>query len=148
MNNQLEVEVFNKPQFFSLYCEGPFFLQTFTEDSSVFHFKENAVLFLYYTFSAHRRVYCIRNETSSFMSELPNVNKKTTILFKQFASRVDKTKRAVSYLKEHYENYSFSFDNQFYYKLDILLKEKGKLNYVLLDALCKRSIADGCFVKP
>jgi len=78
------------------------------------------------------------------MCELPGLSHSVTVLFKQFASRVDKTKKAISYLREHYQDYAYSLNDSFYYRLDILLQAKGKLDYYELDALCKRSIKIGC----
>ncbi|HHX58003.1 MAG TPA: hypothetical protein GX710_08315 [Clostridiales bacterium] len=77
------------------------------------------------------------------MIELPGLSKRITVLFKQFASRVDKTKRAVSYLREHYPKNAYLFEDGFYHRLDVLLRMKGKLDYYELGALCNRSLYNG-----
>lgn len=141
----LGIKIYDKPEYFSLYCDGLDAVQNREKDSSIFLYPNNAIIFLFYTYPSHRRVYCVKNCNSSLMYELPNVNRKTTILFKQFASKVDKTKKAVSFIKEHYPKYVYKYSDVFYYKLDIIIKEKGKLDYYVLDALCKRSIENGCF---
>ena len=140
----LEVTIQKKPKFFSLYADGHEETMLQTNTSSVLLYPPDAVLFLYYTFPTHRRVYCIRNNLAGCVSELPGLSHSVTILFKQFASRVDKTKKAISYLREHYPKDVFSFDDGLYIRLDVLLQVKGKLNYSELEALCKRKIKDGC----
>jgi|LSQX01.1.fsa_nt_gb hypothetical protein len=143
INKHLHVSILNSPQFYTLYADGREDTMIKSETASILLYPENSVLFLYYTYPTHRRVYCVRNCEQS-TTELPGLSEKVTVLFKQFASRVDKTKRAVSFLREHYPDNAYSFDDGFYQRLNILLLKKGKLDYYELDELCKRSSLSGC----
>jgi hypothetical protein len=142
----LEVTIQKNPQFFSLYADGQEDTIIKNHSSSILLYPPDAVIFLYYTFPTHRRVYCVRNTNKEHMCELPGLSHSIAVLFKQFASRVDKTKKAVSYLREHYPHSAFSFDDGFYLRLDILLQLKGKLDYSELEALCKRNLKNGCII--
>lgn len=141
MNNEiLNIAIQSNAQFYTLYADGAEDTMIQTPSATVLQYAPQTIVFLYYTFPTHRRVYCIRNTMSQKICALPGLSHQVTVLFKQFASRVDKTKKAVSFLREHYIDNVFLFDDVFYYRLDILLKSKGKLDYYELDALCKRSL--------
>lgn len=133
----LTVTIPNEDNFFSLYADGLFMVKHFDPDSGEtnIEYEKDSLVYLYYTYPTHRRVYLIRNTQGPSCIRLPNVNKPVKVLFKQFASRVDKTKRAVSYLHTHYQK-AFDECDSFFYKLDILLKRKGKLDYLALDSIC------------
>ena len=139
----LHITIPREQNFYTLYADGKEDTLVNTDSGSVLYYPENAVILLYYTFPTHRRVYCIRNIESSIVSDLPSVSLPVSILFKQFASRVDKTKKAISYLREHYPEHTFTLPNGFYSRLGLLLSQKGKLDYYLLDELIKRSLAHG-----
>ena len=139
----LHITIPRDPIFYTLYADGKEDTLVSTDSGSVLYYPENAVILLYYTFPTHRRVYCVRNVESSIVSDLPSVSLPVSILFKQFASRVDKTKKAISYLREHYPEHTFTLPNGFYSRLGLLLSQKGKLDYYLLDELIKRSLAHG-----
>ncbi|MCD1654454.1 hypothetical protein K7J14_07015 [Treponema zuelzerae] len=99
MNNRiLSVEILNAPHFYTLYADGHEDTMIEKPNGVELLYPPHAVLFLYYTFPAHRRVYCVRNSETG-KSSLPGLSMPVSILFKQYASRVDKTKRAVSYLR-------------------------------------------------
>lgn len=138
MKKILEVKIDFEPVFFSLYTDGDHIIKTQTKTDTEFYYKSNAVLFLYYTYPTHRRVYCIKNTSEGSLINLPNLNKPVEMLFKQIASRVDKTRRAVSFLKEHYKEKAFSFPPVFYRQLDVLILKKGKLDYPSLDKIAQK----------
>lgn len=141
MNNEmLYVTIQKNPRFYTLYADGREDTITDSPTAHLLLYPAGSIVFLYYTFPTHRRVYCIQNADSSKMSELPGLSKPVTILFQQYASRVDKTKKAVSYLRAHYPSHVFLFDSLFYYRLAVLLEQKGKLDYCLLDLLVQRSL--------
>ncbi len=140
----LQIYIPKDPHFFSLYADGKEETLVQTNSASVLYYPPDAIVFLYYTYPTHRRVYCIRNAERQRMNDLPCTSLPVAILFKQFASRVDKTKKAVSYIREHYPEISFSQPDSFYSRLDILLLAKGKLDYSLLDELIKRTLDYGC----
>lgn len=139
----LRVEILTTPQFYTLYADGHEDTMIETPRGVELLYPPQAVLFLYYTFPAHRRVYCVRN-TEGGMSSLPGLSLPVSILFKQFASRVDKTKRAASYLREHYPSFAYALPDSFYTRLGIHLLAKGKLSYTALDSLVQRSLSHGC----
>jgi hypothetical protein len=141
MNNEmLYVTIQKNPRFYTLYADGREDTITDSQAAHLLLYPAGSIVFLYYTFPTHRRVYCIHNTESPRMSELPGLSKPITILFQQYASRVDKTKKAVSYLRAHYPSHVFLFEASFYYRLAILLEKKGKLDYCLLDLLVQRSL--------
>lgn len=144
MNDKiLNVEILTTPQFYTLYADGRYETMVKTPNGVQLLYPPDAVIFLYYTFPAHRRVYCVRN--SGFgKSTLPGLSSPVSILFKQYASRVDKTKKAVSYLREHYPHFAYEMPDAFYTRLAILLLEKGKISYTSLESLFVRSIPHGC----
>lgn len=146
MKEMLKITILKNPQFFTLYADGNEETILKTNTSSVLLYPPDAVIFLYYTFSTHRRVYCVRNVINKNAIILPGLSQEVTILFKQFASRVDKTKKVVSFLREHYSENVFVFDDGFYVRLDVLLKMKGTLDYYALDLLSQRSKKNGCIV--
>lgn len=139
----LQITIPHAPIFFTLYADGKEDTIVNTDTGSVLYYPDNAIILLYYTFPTHRRLYCVRNTECSIMSDLPSVSLPVSILFKQFASRVDKTKKAISYLREHYHEHAYNLPNGFYSRLGLMLSQKGKLNYLLLDDLVKRSLTDG-----
>lgn len=140
----LQVFISDNPHFHTLYSDGQEITMVKNNEASVLLYPTDAVIFLYYTYPTHRRVYCVRYKDSQSMVELPDLSDKVTILFKQYASRVDKTKRAVSFLREHYPEYAYSFSDGFYHRLDVILLKKGSLDYYELGELCIRSITNGC----
>jgi hypothetical protein len=137
------VDIPATPQFYTLYADGCEETMVHTPIGAQLIYPHQSIVFLYYTFPAHRRVYCIRN-TGIGAKELPGVSCPVSILFKQYASRVDKTKKAVSYLREHYPDIAFSLSDAFYTRLGLLLLEKGKISYSSLDYLINRSLSNGC----
>lgn len=140
MNDMLTVTIEKKPQFFSLFSDGPEDTVVYSQTAALVIYPPECVLFLYYTYPTHRRVYCVRNRNTSSSVNLPGLSEKVEVLFKQYASRVDKTKKAVSFIKAHHRDRMQMLSNLFYYRLDILLLKKGKLDYQELAALVQMEV--------
>jgi hypothetical protein len=66
-------------------------------------------------------------------------NRPVKIIFKNTASHVDKTRRAFGHIREHYGN-PFIFSDDFYLRLDFLIKQKGKIKYSLIDMLVNKYV--------
>jgi hypothetical protein len=142
MDNTLVAAIPRKGNFYSLYADGLYYLKKYDKETGTtyLHYKGGSAVFLYYTYPTHRRVYLIRNDEEDGTSKsLPGLSKKVRVLFKQYASRVDKTKRAVSYLNTHHES-AYNCSERFYVRLSVLLSGKGNLDYGAIDALCKRGL--------
>jgi hypothetical protein len=129
--------------FYSLYADGVFSSKRYDENSGIAEltYNKDTVLFLYYTYPAHRRVYLVRNVSANddkkiSLAALPGLSKKVKIIFRQTASRVDKTKHAVSYLNERHGG-AYGFPDVFYHRLNVLLSMRGKLSYRKIDALVR-----------
>lgn len=138
MEKELKVSIPSKDYFYSLYSDGKYKRKQYLEELDItdLWYEKGSVIYLYYTYPTHRRVYLVRfSSDGASQSSLPGLSLPVRILFAQYASRVDKTKRAVSYLQTHY-NKAYSASDLFYHKLDIIIKEKGKIDYLKLDALC------------
>jgi hypothetical protein len=126
-----------KNGFYSLYVEGGFFARSFDRRTPVFHFAENAALVLYYTYPAYREAAVIRNTPAGAVS-FPGLSKKVSVLFSVRASRVDKLRRASSFLKQRFGS-ACSFSDAFYARLCFLLQQKGRLNYAALRTLAENA---------
>jgi hypothetical protein len=140
MNNNLIIT--NTPNnFYSIYSDGIFEKKHFDKEAGIttLEYKENAVVLLYYTYPVHRRVYLVRNvsDETKNLTGLPSLSKKVKIIFKNTASRVDKTRRAFGHIREHYGD-PFIFSDDFYLRLDFLIKQKGKIKYSLIDILVNK----------
>jgi hypothetical protein len=142
MSDLLVVTIPPEGYFYSLYADGLYTQKLYEKETGMTHlyYEPGAVVFLYYTYPTHRRVYLIRdNEENGELKNLPGVSKKVSVIFKQYASRVDKTKRAVSYLNTHYRG-AYRYSDKFYIRLSVILLERGKIDYAAIDALCKRGL--------
>jgi hypothetical protein len=142
MDTTLIVTIPHTDTFYSLYADGVYYQKRYDKetDTTRLYYEGGSAVFLYYTYPTHRRVYLIRNtEEEDESKRLPGLSKKVTVIFKQYASRVDKTKRAVSYLNTRYGN-AWGYSDRFYIRLSVLLQEKGKIDYAALDALYKRGL--------
>jgi hypothetical protein len=141
MNDNLIIT--NTPNnFYSIYSDGIFDKKHFDKESGIttLEYKNNSAVLLYYTYPVHRRVYLVRNVSNETnLTGLPSLSKKVKIIFKNTASRVDKTRRAFGRIREHYGG-PFVFPDDFYLRLDFLIKQKGKIKYSLIDALTEKYI--------
>jgi hypothetical protein len=128
-----------QPRFFYRLCvDGGSTQKELDKSGSItkLFFSRGEAVFLYYTYPTHRRVYLIRNDLSAGIYPLPGLSKKVSVLFTQYASKVDKVKKTVAYLNAC-KGGAYRFSNLFYYRLDVILKKKGPVNYLELDALCE-----------
>jgi hypothetical protein len=134
----LAVTIPNETCFYHLYADGRYVSKQYGEagGSADLFFADNSAVFLYYTYPAHRRVYLVRTAAAGTASSknLPGLSEKVKIIFKCRASRVDKTKHAVSYLNEHYGN-AYQYPDLFYHRLGVLISATGKLRYEKIDGL-------------
>lgn len=128
------VPVPDKKPFYSLYTDGLYGLKTTVLDGTQFDYIPKSLLFLYYTYPTHRRAFCIRFIESADSISLPGLTEPVKILIRVHASKVDKLKKAVSFLSEHYGN-PYKFTDAFYTRLHFILQQKGKINYEGIRAL-------------
>jgi hypothetical protein len=138
---QLIVAIPNTAHFYSLYADGLYSGKAYDKaaDMTYLYYDADSAVFLYYTYPTHRRVYLIRNtDENEYAVGLPGLSKKVSVIFKHYASRVDKTKRAVSCLNARYQN-AYGYSDKFYARLSVLISKKGTLDYAAIDALCKKN---------
>ena len=138
---ELVIVIPDSPPCPTLYSDG--------DHSRIAHSKESgetylayppeAIVFLYYTYPAHRAASCIRNAPGK--AAFPGLSKKVSLLFSVHASKVDKLKRAVGFLNVNAGG-ACRFDDDFYLRLYFILEQRGKLNSPAL-----RSMADRCLSK-
>jgi hypothetical protein len=141
MTSQLFITIPQEPPFFSLYAEGPFLYKVFVKElnSTRLLYRQDEVIVLYYTYPTHREACVIRNTPPAVSRTwLPGLSKKVSVLFSVNASRVDKLRRAVGFLKTHA---SLSLPDAFYFRLYFIILQRGKLNYPALRALVNFSLS-------
>lgn len=130
-----------KQKFYTLYSDGPYVDKQPLEEGTVFSYLENSILFLYYTYPTHRRAYIVRC-CNSGTTPLPGFSVPVKVLSRCHASKVNKLKKSVSFLSEHYKN-PFTFSDAFYSRLHLILQEKGKINYekirIVIEVLGERA---------
>lgn len=124
-----------KPSYYTLYVKGNYSTKKDFADGVNFEFVQNSLLILYYTYPAHRRAYVVRF-TGNDNTHLPGLSQPVKILLVVHASKVDKLKKAISFIQEHYFKPTYLPD-LFYYRLEQIIKQKGKLNYETLHCLCQ-----------
>jgi hypothetical protein len=123
--NKLIVTVHDENKYYTLYADGVYSEKKYIKSTRTtkLYYDENAVIFLYYTYPAHRQVCAVRNtETKGVF--LPGLSRKAYQLFSLSASRVDGVKRAVYFLNKTYGN-AYNFSDDFYIRLYFLLLDKG-----------------------
>ncbi|GMO42604.1 MAG: hypothetical protein Ta2F_18490 [Termitinemataceae bacterium] len=141
-NNQLTISIPPENNIFSLYADGQFIHKEYEKETQTTYltYAVDSAIFLYFTFPKHRRVYLIRNIApvkNSVLTSLNCLSQPVKIIFKQFASRVDKTRRAAAFLNEHYKS-AYKYSDIFYYRLDRILLRRGKINYMAIAELVKQ----------
>jgi hypothetical protein len=130
----LTVTVPDNNHFYSLYADGLFSRKSYDRESGVtrLFFDPGAVVFLFYTYPAHREACVIRNAAGPAL--LPGLSKRVSLLFSVHASRVDKLRRAAGFLNAR-EGGAYSRDDGFYIRLAFIVSRKGKLSYYALRRL-------------
>jgi hypothetical protein len=103
-----------------------------------FAYEKEALVFLYYTYPAHRAASVIRNVPGQ--AALPGLSKKVAVLFTVHASKADKLKRAAGFLNKN-ANGAYRFADGFYTRLYFILQQRGKLNYQALQSLTEKCTA-------
>ena len=138
---ELVIVIPDKTSFHSLYADGVLSRKVYLKESceTLLAYPPGALLFLYYTYPAHRAASCIRNAAGG--AAFPGLSKKVAVLFTVHASKVDKLKRAIGFLNKNAAG-AYSFDDDFYLRLYFILEQRGKLNYPAL-----RSLVERCSVK-
>jgi hypothetical protein len=139
---QLEVAIPDRNSFYTLYAEGRHCFKTYDRQKKVtlLHYPPDAAVFLYYTYPTHREACVIRNNDAEDGVMLPGLAKKVSTLFRVQASRVDKLKRAVSYLNQHSSSGACGREDGFYVRLGFLVEQRGKINYPALRELFESSL--------
>jgi hypothetical protein len=141
---QLEIAIPDHNSFYSLYAEGRHCFKAYDrlQKVTLLHYPPGAAVFLYYTYPAHREACVIRNNDAEGAVMLPGLAKKVSSVFRVHASRVDKLKRAASYLNEHSSAGAYGHEDGFYIRLGCLLEQRGKLNYPALRELAESSLKE------
>jgi hypothetical protein len=138
-NNSLVITNDPDNKFYSIYSDGLFVSKQYDKESGIttLEYARDSAVLVYYTYPVHRRVYLVRNVPARNEGTvgLPCLSNKIKILFKNTASRVDKTRRVFAHIHKHYGN-AFIFPDDYYLRLDFIIKQKGKIKYSLIDALC------------
>jgi hypothetical protein len=141
MKHHLEVFIPDCNSFYTLYSDGNHTWKTYDQrkKAALFYYPPGAVVVLYYTYPTYREACVIRNSPDKTAVSLPGLSKKVPVLFRLRASRVDKLKRAVSWLKKHS---ALAYGDGFYTRLGCLLEQKGKINYPALGRLAEDSVSN------
>ena len=132
----LEITILENPVFYSLYADGIFSFKTFYKNlkANVFVYDDDAIVVLYYTYPAYREACVIRN-TVQGGKLLPGLSKEVSVLFSVRASKVDKLKRAMGFLRKNLNTGAYTKDDGFYTRLYFILMQRGKINYTALKSL-------------
>jgi len=139
MNNYLEVSIPDSNAFYTLYADGKPVWKTYDKKrgANLFYYAPGSIVILYYTYRTYREACIIRNVQNDESVFLPSLSKKTVLLFRVHASKVDKLKRAAGWLKEHAGG-PFVYDDGFYIRLFHILQRRGKINYPALRKLAEK----------
>lgn len=122
--------------FYTLYVFGSYGGKREVSGGTDFDFIPGSLLVLYYTYSAHRRAYIVRF-TDDGNIELPGLSCPVKKIICVYASKVDKLKKSLSYIGEHYFSPLLQQD-LFYIRLERLLLRKGKIDYTAIANLCEQ----------
>jgi len=135
---ELAITIPDRSSFHSLYADGLFSRKAYLKDSgeTLLAYPPDSVVFLFYTYPTHRAASCVRNAPGS--AAFPGLSKKVSLIFSVHASRVDKLKRSIGYLNKNTGG-AYRYEDDFYMRLYFILQQRGKLNYLALRGLAKRS---------
>ena len=136
---ELVIIIPDKANFYSLYADGLFSRKTYDKETeaSFFAYEPGQPVFLYYTYPNHRAASLIRNVPGDVA--LPGLSKKVSLLFTVHASKVDKLKRAISFLNKNAGG-AYQYTDDFYTRLYFILQKRGKLSYLSLRSLAEKSL--------
>jgi len=140
MKSHLEIIIPDHNAFYSLYADGFHSWKTYDQQKkhTFIYYAPGSVVVLYYTYITFREACVIRYTQNDNSVILPGLSKKVSVIFRARASRVDKLRRAVGWLKNHSSG-AFSHADGFYIRLSYLLEQRGKLNYTALGKLAESS---------
>ena len=137
MQNLLHVLIPQREHsFYTLYVYGSYGGKRAVPGGSDFDFISESLLVLYYTYPAHRRAYIVRFADDG-KTELPGLSHPVKKIVCVYASKVDKLKKALSYIGEHYFP-PLTLPDLFYVRLERLLLRKGKIDYPAIKTLCEQ----------
>ena len=139
MENLLHVLIPQRAHsFYTLYVYGAYGGKREVPGGTDFDFIGNSLLVLYYTYPAHRRAYIVRyTDADGGNIELPGLSCPVRKIICVYASKVDKLKKALSYIGEHYFS-PLNLPDLFYVRLERLLLRKGKIDYSAIKNLCEQ----------
>jgi hypothetical protein len=136
----LTAEIRDENPYCSLYSDGLYAWKTRDEakKATLISYSPGSVLFLYYTYPAHREAACVRYVPESETAEAyPCLDRKVETLFTVGASRVDKLRRAVGYINKNCSPAAYRRSDAFFCRLYNLILRHGKLNYAALTLLAE-----------
>lgn len=138
MKNHLEISIHDHNAFYNLYSDGNHSWKTYDKkrQTTLLYYPPGSVILLYYTYRTYREALLIRFERIENGIYLPGLSKKVKLLFRATASRVDKTRRAIGWLKAHTKD-AFINSDDFYIRLSYIIEQKGKINYFALKKLAE-----------
>jgi hypothetical protein len=118
-------------QHFSLYVEG---IYDNISDDNIMALNPEYIFFAYYTYPNLRRVYVARlAQENEQITLLPNIEGKLFIISKFDASKLNKFKKAVSFMRTKMDIVRiYQSSIKFFARLEILLNMKGSLDYLQL----------------
>lgn len=122
--------------FYSLYADGPHVWKTYDQagKTTTLCYPPGSAVALYYTYPNHREACVIRNLPDvSGAVPLPGLSRRVSILCGVRASKVDKLRRAVGFLRAR--GIAFALPDGFYIRLRFILDQRGPLNYTALRKL-------------
>ncbi|MDR2661838.1 MAG: hypothetical protein LBC31_02440 [Treponema sp.] len=136
--SELVVTIPDTSSFYSLFADGIHARKTYLPETgeTLLAYPEGAAVFLHYTYPAFRAVSLVRNEPGR--AALPGLSKKVRLLFTVHASRVDKLRRAISFLNKHSDG-AYRFGDAFYTRLYFTVRRRGKLSYPALRRIVQQA---------
>lgn len=120
---------------FTLYADGALLQSLFIEENKHALFFDNKyVLFLFYTYPHHRRVYMVSVDKTNILpkTNLPCVNRAVSILYKARGKKIDMLKNALFLLRKLPY---WTFPILFYQKLVCIIETNKKLPRFIINQL-------------
>jgi len=117
-------------EFYTLYAEGN--TQKISQDAEYFSvdFPDDSVIFLYYTFQFHRRVYitCSPNKNAGNIHYFGDADVPLSVLGQLRGRTFDQFKQAANFLNIYTKGRFYNYPLQFFYQLLCLLRSKKNSN--------------------
>lgn len=132
----LHIHIPEKNTFYSLYADGVYSEKKVAFDGTAFTYFPEELVFLYYTYPAHRRAFAVRyNNSAKDTVLLPGLSERVSVLIRCHASKVDKLKKSISFLTAHFTQSPFSLPDEFYVRLHFIIQQQGNVDYEKIIAL-------------